>query len=242
MSDMTVNISASLDSLLREFDIVTHNIANASTTGYKRQFSNFDGAIGSQVHATSDPDGTDEFLPVFDFSQGPLTQTGRNLDLALFGKGFFVIETPDGPLYTRNGMLHINQGGQVVDAAGRLVGGESGPLVIPAGIDGAQVSVGSDGTLYAGDISIGRLRIVCFPDAEDQLLPAGWNCWRAPTDRLPVVADERIVKQGYLEGSNVTLVNELVNMIMVTRAYEANVKLKNASSDATSSLLGVAMG
>lgn len=242
MPDIAANVTASLESLLREFDIITHNIANASTTGYKRQCSSFADALGSQLDTTTEPDGTEVFVPVFDFSQGSLTQTGRSLDLALFGKGFFIVETPEGPLYTRSGMFQTNQNGQVVDSEGRPIAGEDGPLVIPATADSSEIGVSNDGTVHAGEVAVGRLRIVHFPDAEDQLQPAGWNCWHGPVGMEPVVAEEAVVKQGYREGSNVKLVDELVNMITVTRTYEANVKLVNVSSDATNSLLGVAMG
>lgn len=242
MPDIAANVTASLESLLREFDIITHNIANASTTGYKRQCSSFADALGSQLDTTTEPDGTDAFVPVFDFSQGPLTQTGRSLDLALFGKGFFVVETAEGPLYTRSGMFQTNQNGQVVDSEGRPIAGEDGPVVIPATVDRSRIGVSNDGTVHVGPVAVGRLRIVYFPDAEDQLQPAGWNCWHGPAGMEPVVAEEAVVRQGYREGSNVTLVDELVNMITVTRTYEANVKLVNVSSDTTNSLLGVAMG
>ena len=241
--DIAANVSASLQSLVREFDIITHNIANASTTGYKRQCSSFADALGSQMNPTGQTDGNAESTErVFDFSQGSLTQTGRSLDLALAGKGFFVVETPEGPLYTRNGMFQTNQNGQVVDSEGRLIAGEGGPLVIPSSVDSSKIGVGTDGTVHAGSTTLGRLRIVDFTDAEDQLLPAGRDCWRAPADAPAVDAEGVTVKQGYREASNVTLVEELVNMITVTRAYEANVKLVSVSRQAVNSLLGVAMG
>ena len=243
MPDIAANVTASLQSLVYEFDVIAHNMANASTTGYKRQFSSFADALGSQLDPAADPDSAEAVVaPAFDFSQGHLTQTGRNLDLALTGKGFFVVETPDGPLYTRNGMFQTNQNGQIVDSEGRLIAGEGGPLVIPGSVDSSKIGVGVDGTVHAGEIAVGRLRIVDFADAEDQLLPAGTSCWRAPVDTPPVAAVGTVVRQGYREASNVTLVNELVNMITVTRAYEANVKLVSKSSEATNSLLGVAMG
>ena len=243
MPDIATNVTASLESLVREFDVITHNIANASTTGYKRQCTSFADALGSQMDTSGETDGSDDSSePVFDFSQGSLTQTGRSLDLALAGKGFFVVETPDGPLYTRNGLFQRNQNGQLVDSEGRLIAGEGGPLVIPSNVDSSKIGVGTDGTVHAGSTAIGRLRIVDFPDAEDRLLPAGQSCWRAPADTPPVNAEGVTVKQGYREASNVTLVAELVNMITVTRAYEANVKLVSVSREAVNSLLGVAMG
>ena len=243
MPDIASEVTVSLKSLLNEFDVITHNIANASTTGYKRQCNSFAEALGSYLDTTTEADGAGELAPpVFDFSQGLLTQTGRSLDLSLSGKGFFVVETLDGPLYTRNGAFQTNQNGQIVDSEGRLVAGEAGPLVIPATVNSSEIAVSSDGTLHAGDVAIGRVRIVVFPDAEDQLLPAGQSCWHAPVDAPPTNAEEAIVKQGYLEASNVKLIDELVNMITVTRTYEANAKLVKVSSAVTNSLLGVAMG
>jgi len=188
-------------------------------------------------------DSTGELLPaVFDFSQGHLTQTGRSLDLALSGEGFFVIETPQGPMYTRHGVFQTNQDGQIVDSEGRLVGGDGGPLVVPATLGNSQVSVSSDGQIRVDNALIGRLRIVAFPDKEAQLMSAGLNCWYAPLEVEPLDAENTRVMQGYQEASNVKLIDELVNMIMVTRIYEANVKLVNVTKDATRSVLGVAMG
>jgi flagellar basal-body rod protein FlgF len=179
---------------------------------------------------------------LFDFSQGPLTQTDRTLDFALHGNGFFVIESPEGPLYTRHGVFHANRNGQLVDTMGRLVAGVAGPLIVPAEVDVSNLYVADDGRVMAGQAAIGQFRIVDFPDERDKLLPAGHNCFQAPEDVRPVGAVDVIVKQGYQEGSNVKLVDELVNMILVSRMYEANTKLVSARKDASSTMIGVAMG
>ncbi|UCF43624.1 MAG: flagellar hook basal-body protein, partial [Planctomycetota bacterium] len=187
--------------------------------------------------------GSIDLNSVFDFSQGSITQTGRALDFTLYGKGFFVIETPEGPLYTRNGMFRTNQNGQVVDSEGRTVAGEAGPITIPADTGLSQLSVSSDGSISVGGTAIGRFSIVDFGADEDKLVPAGANCYRMPDEAIvPVAAEQMVVKQGYLESSNVKMVDELVDMIVVSRLYEANMALVSAQKETSSTIMGVAMG
>jgi flagellar basal body rod protein FlgG len=178
-----------------------------------------------------------------DFSQGGVVETGRSLDLALYGKGFFVIETPEGPLYTRNGIFHSNSNGQVVNSDGKLVAGEAGPISIPNGVSHSQINVSSDGNISVGEAVIGKFRMVDFKDNERKLIPAGANCFQMPEEGIePVTAEHIVVKQGYQEASNVKMVDELVDMIMVSRLYEANMKLISVNSEASSSIMNVAMG
>jgi flagellar basal body rod protein FlgG len=179
---------------------------------------------------------------MFDFSQGTLTETGRTLDLALHGEGFFVVETPEGPLYTRHGVFVTNQNGQIVDTVGRIVAGVAGPLIVPSDADVNDLYVTDDGRVIAGQAEIGKLRLVQFLDSKDKLQAVGENCFRSPPNIVPVDAGEILVKQGYQESSNVKLVDELVNMILVSRMYEANMKLVSVKKDSTSAALGVAMG
>jgi flagellar basal-body rod protein FlgF len=241
VADIAAQVSASLDSLTREFDIVAHNMANVSTAGFKRRCNGFTRALEAQ-EGGSLAGAEDSSQGIFDFSQGQLVQTGRTFDFALSGKGFFVLESPDGPLYTRHGIFATNPNGQVIDTAGRLVAGLSGPLLVPASVDAAAISVGSDGRIRAGAAEIGQFRIVEFAGKEDQLVPAGVNCFRAPAGVEPVDAPDAAIKQGYQEASNVKLVDELVNMIVVSRLYEANMKLLAVSRDNSSTAISVAMG
>jgi flagellar basal-body rod protein FlgG len=178
---------------------------------------------------------------IVDFSQGNFIETGRTLDVALCGKGFFVIETPQGPLYTRNGTFRLDENKQLVDLAGRIVAGQSGPVSIPDAVGLSQISVASDGTISGNDIAIGQLKLVDFGDNEQKLVPVGLNCYQAPVNVEPEDAEKLIVKQGFQEGSNVQMVEELVDMIMVSRLYEANMKLLSKSGETTKNLLDVAM-
>jgi flagellar basal-body rod protein FlgF len=240
VTDSVSQIGASVDALEKEFEIIAHNMANVSTVGFKRRCNSFTKAMAAQGDPAGGPDAGQP--AVFDFSQGTLVQTDRTLDVALHGKGFFVLESPDGPLYTRHGVFQTNQNGQIVDVNGRLVAGMSGPLMVPSSVDVSEIRVDNVGRVSAGRAALGQFQIVEFGDQESQLFPVGLNCFRAPKDAVPRDPTDVVVRQGYEESSNVKLVDELVNMIMVSRLYESNMRLTTANRENASSLMSVAMG
>lgn len=243
MSDITAQISSRINGLTREFNIIAHNLANVSTVGYKRRCNTFSKSLMAQgVGTKAEAGGEVDLNATFDFSQGGLVKTERPLDFALYGKGFFVIETPQGPLYTRNGMFHLNQDGQIVDSAGRIVAGQTGAISVPSNVGLSQLNVSSDGSISAGGAAIGKFRLVNFKDNEDKLAPTGTNCFRALDDITPETAEHLVVKQGFQESSNVQMVEELVDMIMVSRLYESNMKFISVKKDTSKSIIGVAMG
>jgi flagellar basal body rod protein FlgG len=244
MAETSAQISASIDALMQEFYTITHNLANVSTAGYKRRCNAFSKSLEDY------PLGTQEFIPgeiniesALDLSQGSIVETGRPMDFALYGKGFFVIETPQGPLYTRNGTFFTNQNGQIVDSEARVVEGQAGAITIPNDIALSDVHVASDGSISARGVAIGKFNLVDFQDDETKLVPVGSSCFQMSDEKVrPRAADNVVVKQGYQEGSNVRIVEELVDMIMVSRLYEANMKLVTANKDTSGSILSVAMG
>ena len=244
MAEISSQVISSIGSLTDEFKTIAHNLANVSTAGYKRRVGSFASIFEQQdMQQQSEEQQVGELVTELDFSQGNLFETDRNLDLALHGKGFFVIETPEGPLYTRNGVFHINQNSQLVDSEGRIVAGQAGAISVPNNITDSQLSVSTDGTIRAGEATIGKFRLVDFGENENKLESAGLNCFYMPVKEIePVAASSVVVKQGFLESSNVQIIHELVNMIMVSRLYEANMKLISTSGDATKSLLSAAMG
>ncbi len=244
MTEAATQITSSIDTLTRELEIITHNLANASTTGFKRRCNAFSKALDAQQgDAETYSPGTIDLNSAFDFSQGNLTQTGRTLDLAIMGKGFFVVETPAGPLYTRNGAFQTNANGQVVDSMGRTVAGESGPITVPASVGLSGLIVSAEGQISAGEISIGKIKIADFGDDQSKLVPAGDSCFVMPDkDIRPAEPENAVVKQGYQESSNVKIVDELVDMVMVTRLYEANMRYVSVQREASSSITSVAMG
>ena len=242
MADSIEQISSSVDALLQDFDIIAHNLANVSTVGYKRRCSVFTETLKAQQAGAEQTEGAVTSEAVFDFSQGHIVETGRPLDFALFGKGFFVIETPEGPLYTRNGTFHVNQNSQIVNSDGRIVAGQAGPITVPTTIGSSQLNVTGDGSISAAGTAIGKFRLVDFSDNQEKLVPAGAGCYRMPENIQPIVAENIVVKQGYQEASNVKMIDELVNMTIVSRLYEANMKYITAQKEASSSILSVATG
>jgi flagellar basal-body rod protein FlgF len=242
MSEITEQVTTSIDALTKEFEIITHNLANASTVGFKRRCNAFSKVLGAQDTETYSP-GTIDLNSAFDFSQGSMVETGRPLDFALHGKGLFVIETPEGPLYTRNGTFSTNQNGQIVDSLGRIVAGQAGPITIPPNVGISQLNVTGDGTINAGEIAIGKFRLVDFGQNENKLVPTGNSCYLMPDENIqPTEAGNMVVKQGYQEASNVRIIDELVDMILVSRLYEANMNSITAEKQASSSLMNAAMG
>lgn len=239
---MSTQIRSTLNGLTQEFDLIAHNLANVSTPGFKRRCNVFSKTLMAQEDALDKKAGREiQARTAIDFSQGNLTETGRTLDMALCGKGFFVIETPQGPLYTRNGMFRLNENSQIVDLVGRIVAGESGPITIPSSIGLSQIHVSSDGNISGAGTPIGKLKLVDFQDKESKLTPTGLNCFQAPQNLEPEPVEKIIVKQGYQESSNVQMVEELVDMIMVSRLYEANMKFISKTGETTKNLLDVAM-
>jgi flagellar basal body rod protein FlgG len=242
MSAITDQVSTTIDALTQEFNIIAHNLANVSTVGFKRRCNAFSKSLEAQAPESYSP-GTIDLNSVFDFSQGSIVETGRRLDFALHGKGFFVIETPEGPRYTRNGIFSINQNNQIVDSLGRIVAGQAGPITIPGNIGISQLNLANDGTISAGETAIGKFSLVDFNDNENKLIPTGDSCYLMPDPNIqPTEAQNIIVKQGYQEASNVQIIDELVDMILVSRLYEANMDSLTAEQQASGSLMSVAMG
>ena len=232
-------ITSSVDSLLKEYSTIAHNLANVSTTGFKRSMNSFSKQAEESNGATGT--GQIEIKGSIDFTQGSLLRTGRPLDVAISGKGFFVVERPDElPIYCRNGVMHVNKQGQMVDLEGRLMAGAEGPIVIPPEVSMAQINIAGDGAVSAGDMRFGRLKLVDFGEDEGKLASAGKNCYAATEDLEPQEAKEMTVRQGFLENSNVKLVEELVSLVTVTRQYETNMKLLSKRAENNKVMIGVA--
>jgi flagellar basal-body rod protein FlgF len=244
MSDFIIpQVSSSIDALMREYEIITNNLANVSTTGFKRITNAFTKSLEEQItNSDQYSPGKIELNSSIDFSQGNINVTGRSLDFAIYGKGFFVIETPNGPLYTRNGVFHTDQNNQIVDSQGWIVAGDAGPITIPNDAGILQINVSKDGNISAAGVPIGKFKLVDFQDNENKLVPTGDSCYQMPDPNIqPVEAENSIIKQGSQEVSNVKMIEELVDMMMVTRLYEANMKFISARKEIASSITSAAM-
>lgn len=211
--DISSAIALSSQFLLqRQTDAIANNLANLATTAFKAQhrlfaeylIQNSDGTTASSVRET----GTAR-----DMTQGPISQTGNPLDVAINGEGFFTIGTPLGPRYTRAGHFQIDASGQLVTSEGYAVLSEvNSPVQIADG--GADISIGKDGTVTTGQGVAGRLQIVTFGDLTALTGTAGGlYTTTQPTQPVP---GTRLV-QGALEGSNVQPVIELTRLMSVQR-------------------------
>lgn len=190
-------------------EVLANNVANSGTVGFKRDRVIFRGVL----EGTYGPEGVLRVRT--DHAQGPLIRTGNPLDLAIQGRGFFVVETPEGIRYTRDGHFSLDEEGTLVTAEGYPVLGEGGTLELDLG---GAVSFGEDGTVKVGDVVVGRLRVEDFDDL-GALKKVGGGLFAADVEGKP--AEDFRIRQGFLEGANVSPVAEMVRMISNYRAYEA---------------------
>jgi flagellar basal-body rod protein FlgF len=214
-----VNLS-NLIAKLRSIDVIANNIANASTPGFKREVAKFEEFL--KLMPPSEGEDKPELLSlvanvgaVRDLSQGSINLTGAPYDLAINGKGFFVVQTPQGERYTRDGHFTLDSQGRLVTSGNALVATESGTLTI-APTDGS-ISISRDGTVSGKTATLGKIRIVDF-ESPEKLRQEGANLYSSDQMAKPATGQ---IQQGAIENSNVEPVIEIAHMIEVMRAYEA---------------------
>ena len=229
----------------KDIDVISNNIANVNTTAFKQDRTEFQDLMYQSLNYTAaatsaisnNPTGIDTGLGVRvagiqkNFIQGSLKETGNSFDLAIQGDGFFQITTPAGETaYSRNGAFKLDSEGSLVNGQGFKLEPE---IVIPS--DLINVSIAQDGTVSAanpstGEITtLGQITIVDFINPAG-LTPQGDSLYIAtttsgdPIEGTPGLNGIGNIRQGMLEGSNVQLVTEMVNLITAQRGYEANSK------------------
>jgi len=208
-------------------DALAFNLANVDTVGFKRALV-VSGVEGEALLARFQ--GAQPAVPigrlamgpvqevVTDFQQGPLQETGRDLDIALVGQGFLVVQTPSGLAYTRDGRLGLDAQRRLVTRDGHPVLGMGGPLVVPPG----RLGIDAGGNVVVNGTPVGRLQVVQFPNPSG-LVRAGGGLYLA-AGQEPQQAQGVTVRQGFLEGANVEPVVEMAQMLAGLRAYEAGQK------------------
>lgn len=228
------SVASAMEASSRNHEIVSENLANAATPGYRRQGSIFEPKVPGPTGDAELADRAGAVSPrtFSNFESGPLQQTSNPLDLALVGYGFFVLAGPNGPLYTRNGGFEIGANGILqLRGSGYPVRGQGGStLSIPG--DSAQITIGADGTVSANNIEIGRLDLATF-ERPEALRRVGATLFEGDAPQPPPVGALRI-EQGYREGSNVQPVQEMVSMMIGMRHYEAAERAIRALGDAVS--------
>jgi flagellar basal body rod protein FlgG len=200
--------AASLRYWERRSEIVAHNLANASTDGFKaeRVFARLLGSQGSALPAAQ---------TATDLTAGTLRTTDNPLDVGVQGDGFLVVRTAGGERFSRGGSLQLDADRRLVDAAGNAVLGEQGPIVLPRG---AALRIAADGGVTMDGKPVDRLRLE-RAGAGAALAHEGGTLLVPDAGRRAVPPGERRVRQGAVEESNVNPVSAMVDMIAVQRAY-----------------------
>lgn len=218
----------------RNQEVIAHNLAHAHIPGFRRQLVAFESfaqdqqSAGMQVGHTSSV-GAPTHRPITVFEPGAMQHTDRPLDVAINGDGFFTIEGPNGPLYTRNGAFEMDPQGVLQTSGGQPVSGTSGKITIPPGT--IQIQIREDGNVLADGNQVGQIKLAAFDDP-NQLTRAGTTLFEAPRGVRPKDS-QATMQQGYRETSNVQVVDEMVRMIAGMRMYEASQRAMRAISDAT---------
>ncbi len=201
-------------------DTIANNLANASTVGYRAENNLF-----SSVLASAGKEPTTALNKAInnygilsgtqlDHTQGALQKTGNDLDMAIEGSGFFVVQTANGPMYTRNGAFKLSPKGQLTTSTGDAVMGDKGTISLLPG----PVSISADGTISQNGAVIAKLKVVDFAPGTN-LTSAGEHYYSAPATSVKAASDSS-VQQGALESSNVNPITSMVELVNAQRSAE----------------------
>ncbi len=209
--------------LRRQMEVVANNIANMDTPGFKAQRLMFQ----QYLSGSDTPGGQGEVSMVIDqaslrdMAPGALNRTGNQLDVAIMGEGYLVVDTPAGPRYTRNGRLGVDTEGRLIDINGYAVMDQQNrPIDLPRFDE--QVTISANGDIATSEGQVGTIRLVQF-DNESAMAPLGGGL--LVTNEVPKEAEDTTLAQGMLEQSNVVPIMEMTRMIHVSRSYKSVQKL-----------------
>jgi flagellar basal-body rod protein FlgG len=219
-------------------EVLANNIANINTNGYKGERTVF--RMSEETTAPVEQQSADEiqslspYAPPFetrvDFSQGALRETGNPLDVAINGKGFFAVQTPEGIQYTRQGSFRLNEDGVLVTPDGFAVMGEGGEITIEEG----RVEIDLQGGIYVDGDEVGRLQITDFDDLNSLKKVGNGRFLAMDQTALAERPEDSTLSQGYLETANVNPITAMTEMIETSRVFEAYQKVIQTADEATS--------
>jgi len=229
------SVAYAMETAARNHEIAADNLVNATMPGFRRQGLLYETSAASEFRRAGDASGS-QVNPrgsgtYTHFESGPLQQTQNPLDAAVSGDAFFVVQGPNGPLYTRNGAFAIGPGGVLqTRGGGYTVSGQGGQIVLPPGT--GAITIDADGSITANGAQLGRLQLARF-DNPQTLRRVGPTLFEGNAPLTPAPNSVR-VEQGYRENSNVEPVREMISMMVGMRFYEAAGKAIQSMSDAVS--------
>lgn len=253
--DSTYSLLSAMKGQQRQMDAVANNLANVNTAGYKadevlfREYYNE--YVGQDLESEEERFAHEEFISPFSrggtsyvkpdhvspsMKQGMFKDTNNDFDIAIKSEGFFIVDSPYGPRYTRNGNFLKDAEGFLTTNAGHKVLGKNGPIKI----SGNNFSVGQDGSVLVDGNEVDFFRIVNFPEPT-RLTKLGNSLWvPSSIQQKPIEIERPVLMQGVLEGSNVESVQEMVKMITVNRSYEASQRILNSMDELSEKSISIA--
>lgn len=222
MPDILAIAETALRNSMAAVDSVSRNIANASTHGYKRE-------LRTEADFSAYMDSNAVTRTASDWSAGPMKYTGATANFAIEGDGWFQLRSPQGTLLTRDGAFRV-------DNDGRLVSQQGWPVLLDAdaGIPSGALTLKADNELWAGDVRVGKFQLADVQAASLETLGPG--LYRSQSEALIAPATAS-VRQGYIEGSNVNSLTEMVTLIDSVRQAEAAQRMMRAYDEATETAL-----
>lgn len=225
--------ASALSALERWQDSVAQNITSSQTAGYRKRTINFSTQPAGELQTDKrNRVGHDQGMPMLfpkvntgvNYMTGEVQPTRREHDVAIQGEGFFEVQMQDGSrAYTRNGEFSVRADRTLVTNGGQEVLSDGGaPITLVSGA--GPLTVNRDGTLFQGDTSLGKLSVQKFANVS-QLIPIAGGYFIPPGGTAPEAVEDPELLQGYIEGSNVTALREMVDLVVISRAYEANQKM-----------------
>jgi flagellar basal-body rod protein FlgG len=223
----------------RRMEIIANNIANVSTPGFKSSRPVFNAFTGEDESGNGMLQNTSVSMydSYVNFAVAPLLETGSKLDFAIEGEGFFVVSTPDGPMYTRNGKFTVSQDKKLVTMEGYPVLGRGGEIDVGGQNGNVDISVENDGSVFVDKAFIDVIKIVDFADKR-YIRNFGKNLFMNTQEgSVEIIPENSTVRQGYSEASNVDIMREMIEMIHTVRAYEAYTKIGESLDDVLGQLI-----
>lgn len=236
---------------LKKLNILSNNIANINSQGFKRDMLIYEEKRSSFQQTPLTGSGTKNLNSLYrsdpavsyvqathsltNFEQGSLIKTDNPLDVAIEGEGFFVVDTPNGDRYTRNGNFHLDGSGQLVDQKGNgIVTRNDEPILIPFGTK--QITIDQNGSIFGGaeinQDQLGQLKIVNFNNLQ-VLIKEGEGFYKiSDSSAKEILVDNAKVLQGYTETSNANAIHEMTQMIETVRQLEAYQKVIQSIDEA----------
>ncbi len=241
--DNTVYIALSRQmALWKQMNIVSNNMANMNTVGYKQDNALFTSYINQTPKAVGigamPMFFTQDFADFQNFVEGAFKDTGNTFDMAIKGDGFFCIETKDGEKYTRKGQFTLNEDGALVTADGDLVMSENNtPFFFAPGE--TDITVSESGDVMTENGIIGRLKIAKFADNQKLLKIAGVLFENVEGNAVSFGSNNVRIAQGMVESSNVNSITEMTNLVKIQRSYEYVQQMIDEEHDRLSNTISV---